>query len=75
MRHGPDEPFHTAGGRVLCVSAVAPTLAGARANAYAAAAPIDWEGMQLRRDIAAVAAARDIAAVAAASEPAREDAV
>ena len=25
-RHGPDGPFHTAGGRVLGVTAVAPTL-------------------------------------------------
>ena len=33
----PPGPFHTAGGRVLGVTAVAPTLAAARANAYAAA--------------------------------------
>jgi phosphoribosylamine--glycine ligase len=56
-RHGPAEPFHTAGGRVLGVTAVAPTLAEARDNAYAAAAPIEWEGLQLRHDIAAKAAA------------------
>jgi phosphoribosylamine--glycine ligase len=56
-RHGADGPFHTAGGRVLGVTAVAPTLAEARENAYAAAAPIEWEGMQLRHDIAAQAAA------------------
>ena len=49
-------PFHTAGGRVLNVVAVAPTLAEARANAYEAAAPIEWDGMQLRHDIAAAAA-------------------
>ncbi len=49
-------PFHTAGGRVLNVMAVAPTLAEARANAYEAAAPIEWDGMQLRHDIAAAAA-------------------
>ena len=56
-RHGADGPFHTAGGRVLGVTAVAPTLArGPRASAYAAAAPIDWEGMQMRHDIAALAA-------------------
>jgi len=36
--------------------ALAPTLAEARAKAYAAAAPIEWEGMQLRHDIAAAAA-------------------
>ena len=52
-RHTPDGPFHTAGGRVLGVTAVAPTLAAARERAYAAAAPIDWEGMQMRLDIAA----------------------
>jgi phosphoribosylamine---glycine ligase len=52
-RHSPGGPFHTAGGRVLGVTAVAPTLGQARECAYAAAAPIDWEGMQLRHDIAA----------------------
>jgi phosphoribosylamine--glycine ligase len=55
-RHSPGGPFHTAGGRVLGVTAVAPTLEEARANAYAAAAPIEWEGMQLRHDIAEAAA-------------------
>jgi len=52
-RHTPDGPFHTSGGRVLGVTAVAPTLAEARDRAYAAAAPIEWEGMQMRHDIAA----------------------
>ena len=52
-RHSPDGPFHTAGGRVLGVTATAPTLEEARERAYAAAAPIDWEGMQMRHDIAA----------------------
>ncbi len=52
-RHTPDGPFHTAGGRVLGVTAVGPTLAEARDRAYAAAAPIEWEGMQMRHDIAA----------------------
>jgi phosphoribosylamine--glycine ligase len=60
-RHGGTGPFHTAGGRVLGVTAVAPTLAEARANAYAAAAPIEWEGMQLRHDIAAQAAGSAVA--------------
>jgi phosphoribosylamine--glycine ligase len=55
-RHVADGPFHTAGGRVLGVTAVAPTLAEARANAYAAAAPIEWDGLQMRHDIAARAA-------------------
>jgi phosphoribosylamine---glycine ligase len=61
-RHSPGGPFHTAGGRVLGVTAVAPTLAEARARAYAAAAPIDWEGMQLRHDIAATAAGSPVGA-------------
>jgi phosphoribosylamine---glycine ligase len=55
-RHTFDGPFHTAGGRVLGVTAVAPTLAEARDRAYAAAEPIEWEGMQMRHDIAARAA-------------------
>jgi phosphoribosylamine--glycine ligase len=46
----------TAGGRVLSVTASAPTIAAARAQAYAAAALITWPGRQLRRDIAEVAA-------------------
>jgi phosphoribosylamine--glycine ligase len=54
-RPAPDGPFHTAGGRVLGVTALAPTLAEARANAYAAAAPIRWDGLQCRHDIAAAA--------------------
>jgi phosphoribosylamine---glycine ligase len=55
-RHHAGGPFHTAGGRVLGVTARAPTLAEARTRAYAAVAPIEWEGMQLRNDIAARAA-------------------
>ncbi len=60
-RHNAGGPFHTAGGRVLGVTAVAPTLEEARANAYAAAAPIEWEGMVLRHDIAAQAAGSALA--------------
>jgi phosphoribosylamine--glycine ligase len=47
--------FHTSGGRVLAVTAVAPTLAQARADAYAGLAPIEWDGLQYRTDIAASA--------------------
>jgi phosphoribosylamine--glycine ligase len=61
-RHGPDGPFYTAGGRVLGVTAVAPTLEDARGRAYAAAAPIDWEGMQMRHDIAALLPGAPVAA-------------
>jgi phosphoribosylamine--glycine ligase len=50
-RHG--EEFLTAGGRVLGVTALAPTLAEAKARAYAAVAGIRFEGMQFRSDIAA----------------------
>jgi phosphoribosylamine--glycine ligase len=55
-RQSPHGRFRTAGGRVLGVTAVAPTLAEARTNAYAAAAPITWDGRQFRTDIAALAA-------------------
>ena len=61
-RHSPDGPFYTAGGRVLAVTAVAPTLEQAHERAYAAAAPIDWEGMQMRHDIAARVAGSPVGA-------------
>jgi phosphoribosylamine--glycine ligase len=47
------EGFFTAGGRVLGVTALAPTLVDARKSAYAAVAGIQFEGMQFRSDIAA----------------------
>jgi phosphoribosylamine--glycine ligase len=43
----------TAGGRVLGVTATAPSLPVARDRAYAAAGKIHWEGIVYRRDIAA----------------------
>jgi phosphoribosylamine--glycine ligase len=43
----------TAGGRVLNVTALGPSARLARAAAYAAAQTISFDGMQLRRDIAA----------------------
>jgi phosphoribosylamine--glycine ligase len=49
--------FVTAGGRVLGVSALGPTIAESRRRAYAAVEMIGWEGMQVRTDIAADAAA------------------
>ena len=61
-RHSPDGPFYTAGGRVLAVTAVAPTLEQARERAYAATEPIDWEGMQMRHDIAALVAGSPVGA-------------
>jgi len=45
----------TAGGRVLDVTAVGPTIGEARARAYDAAGRITWPGIQYRRDIAAAA--------------------
>jgi phosphoribosylamine--glycine ligase len=43
----------TAGGRVLAITASAPTLSEARERAYAAAARIRFDGMHYRKDIAA----------------------
>jgi phosphoribosylamine---glycine ligase len=49
---GADGSIVTAGGRVLNVTALGRDAADARAAAYAAADKIDFEGKQLRRDIA-----------------------
>ena len=45
----------TSGGRILSVTGTGTTVADARAHAYAAVELITFEGMQFRRDIAAVA--------------------
>lgn len=42
----------TAGGRVLAVSGIGPTVADARARAYEACSAIEFEGKQFRTDIA-----------------------
>jgi phosphoribosylamine--glycine ligase len=47
------ETIVTAGGRVLNVTALGASAGSARAAAYAAAQKISFDGMQLRRDIAA----------------------
>jgi phosphoribosylamine--glycine ligase len=52
----PAGPFTTAGGRVLGVTALAPSLAEARRRAYRAAGSINWDGVQVRGDIAERAA-------------------
>jgi phosphoribosylamine--glycine ligase len=52
-----DRPLVTAGGRVLAVVGVGPTVTEARSRAYAGASRIDFPGKQLRSDIAAAAAA------------------
>ncbi len=44
----------TNGGRILSVTGTGPTLAEARAHAYAAVELVSFEGAQFRRDIAAV---------------------
>ncbi len=53
-----DGSIVTAGGRVLNVTALGPDPASARDAAYAAAALINFEGRQMRTDIAARAVAR-----------------
>ena len=53
-----DGAIVTAGGRVLNVTALGPTPADARERAYAAADSIEFDGKQLRRDIAARAVER-----------------
>ncbi|MBO0768111.1 MAG: phosphoribosylamine--glycine ligase [Solirubrobacterales bacterium] len=45
--------LRTAGGRVLAVTALGPDLPSARANAYAGAGEINFDGSQMRTDIAA----------------------
>ncbi len=51
-----DDRVVTAGGRVLAVSALGPTLGDARDRAYRACALLSFDGMQYRRDIAEAAA-------------------
>jgi phosphoribosylamine---glycine ligase len=48
-----DGEIVTAGGRVLNVTALGPTVAEARERAYDAAGRIEFDGMQMRSDIAA----------------------
>jgi phosphoribosylamine--glycine ligase len=54
-----DGVLRTSGGRVLSVSALAPTIDAARARAYEAVDLISWPGMQHRTDIAATATMED----------------
>ena len=56
FRAGVGDGETTAGGRVLNVTAVAPTIAEARARAYEGVGRISWPGMQFRTDIALEAA-------------------
>jgi phosphoribosylamine--glycine ligase len=57
----------TAGGRVLCVTALGATVGEARERAYAAIAGISWPGMHFRRDIAHRALNRESGRAARAS--------
>jgi phosphoribosylamine--glycine ligase len=50
---GPHGGLLTAGGRVLTVTGLGPTLADARARAYEAVARLSWPGLHTRADIAA----------------------
>jgi len=59
VAHGDDARLVTAGGRVLCATGHAPTIAEARELAYAAAEGITWPGRFFRTDIAAAAAKED----------------
>ena len=63
----------TAGGRVLVVTATAPTMTEAAARAYEAADRIQFEGKHLRRDIGAMIGASGGADVAYASGDGRPD--
>ena len=53
-----DGKIVTAGGRVLCVTALGDSVKQAQKAAYAATATIHFEGMQYRRDIGHRAVAR-----------------
>jgi phosphoribosylamine--glycine ligase len=55
VARGADGRLRTAGGRVLDVTALAPTIAQARARAYEAVARLQWPGLHVRTDIAAAA--------------------
>jgi len=46
-----DGVLHTAGGRVLCVTALGDSVRQAQRAAYAALAQVQFDGMQFRRDI------------------------
>ena len=48
---GPDGEWLTAGGRVLGVTSIAPTLGRALSRCYQAVDEIRWEGMHYRRDV------------------------
>ncbi len=57
-----DEQIMTAGGRVLCVTALGTTVSEAKDRAYGAVAPVYWDDMFYRHDIGYRAVAREQAA-------------
>ena len=57
----------TAGGRVIDVSALAPSIHEARERAYLAIRDVSWPGMHYRTDIAAAAASTSAPTVANSS--------
>jgi phosphoribosylamine---glycine ligase len=65
-RVGPRGPL-TAGGRVLAVTGIGATLPEAHRRAYDAVSMIDFEGKQLRRDIAHTAPSQAVASSGAGS--------
>ena len=56
-RRDVDGTLRTAGGRVLCVTAIAADVEAARARAYGNLARVHFDGMQSRSDIGRPAAA------------------
>ena len=56
---GDDGALVTAGGRVLGIVGQGPTLAEARARAYAGVSAVSWPAMQVRSDIALAASGEE----------------
>jgi len=54
-----DDEVFTAGGRVLCVTALGATVGEAQQNAYVTAHKISWKGVTYRKDIGYRAVARE----------------
>ena len=54
-----DDAIVTAGGRVLCATALGNSVTQAQANAYALANKISWKNVMMRKDIAYRAIARE----------------
>ncbi|MEA2120442.1 phosphoribosylamine--glycine ligase [Halovibrio sp. HP20-50] len=57
--HNAEGDITTAGGRVLCVTALGTTVSAAQRQAYQGVKAIQWQGAEYRRDIAFRAIARE----------------